>query len=195
MSAITSGSSPSQLLCEVIIYFLVWLPTSNFINVLCQKDTTFFLFLGHWEFLFPANPNRGEATARVDLYCVYVFMKAMALKITCIVQSGHPENILEKDGTFFRQEALLGKGKARLSHTHTHPHLKACEPEMGDCLARADRWIQRFPRFSTCRRSQLCSQSRCGSLCCVCGILETSLTSFHSKTHCRSLQAWVCACG
>lgn len=148
--------------------------------------------------LISYQPQQGDGRSVVSnsTLCVCAFTKAMASKITCIVQGGHPENVLEKDGTFLGQEALLGKGKARLSRTHarTHTRLEACEPEMGDCLARADRWIERVPRFPTCRRSQLCSQSDCGSLRCVCGILGTSLTSFHRKTRCRSVQVWVGAC-
>lgn len=73
-----------------------------------------------------------------------------AAKINFIVQGVHPEYILEKDGTFLKLE----EGRARLQHTHTHTvtptaWVKACEPEIGACLARARRQIQKFQRDLT----------------------------------------------
>lgn len=79
-------------------------------------------------------------------------------------------------------------------HTHTHTSLESCEPEMGDCLARADRWIQRVPRFPTCRRSQLCSQRCCGSLWHP----EDIAHLFHQQNTPVALyecDVYVCACG
>lgn len=122
--------------------------------------------------------------------CVCVCVKAMASKITCIVQGGHPENILERDGTFLGQEALLGKGKARLSHTLTHtPVWNPVNRKWATVLPEPTDGFRGFRDFRPADGPS-CVPSAAAE---VCGILETWLASFTSKTR-MSLYECGCVC-
>lgn len=119
----------------------------------------------------------------------------MASKIACIVQGGHPENILERDGTFLGQEALLGRGKAGLSHTLTHTAV--WKPVNRKWVTVLPEPTDGFRGFRDFRPADVpsCVPSAAAE---VCGILETSLTSFTGKTRrslCMSTGVYVCACG